>query len=75
MMPYDSLFIDWEVVDNTEAYFSYDMVYDNPKEIVVTVLHELWVEKKHTRFQTQVFSRKTCVWNRYFPLVELKLKW
>lgn len=46
MMPYDSLFIDWEVVDKIEAYFSYDMVYDNPNEIVVTVLHELWVEKK-----------------------------
>lgn len=36
MMPYDLLFIDWEVVDNIEAYFSYDMVYDNPNEIVVT---------------------------------------
>lgn len=37
MMPYDSLFIDWKVVDNNiEAYFSYDMVYDNPNEIVVT---------------------------------------
>lgn len=46
MMAYDSLFIDWEVVDNIEAYFSYDMVYDNPNEIVVTVLHELRVEKK-----------------------------
>lgn len=36
MMPYDSLFIDWEVVDNIEANFSYDMAYDNPHEIVVT---------------------------------------
>lgn len=46
MVPYDSLFIDWEVVDKIEAYFSYDMVYDNPNVIVVTVLHEPWVEKK-----------------------------
>lgn len=47
MMPYDSLFIDWEVVDNIEAYFSYDMVYDNPNEIVVTSWTVGWEKNIH----------------------------
>lgn len=70
MMPYDSLFIDWEVVDNIEAYFSYDMVYDNPNEIVVTVLHELWVEMKIYTVPNASFFEENL---RLEPLVSARL--
>lgn len=69
-MPYDSLFIDWEVVDNIEAYFSYDMVYDNPNVIVVTVLHELRVEKKTYTVPNASFFKENL---RLEPIVSARL--
>lgn len=68
MMPYDLLFIDWEVVDNIEAYFSYDKVYDNPYEIVVTSWTVGW-EKPYMVPNASFFKENLCL----EPLVSTRL--